>query len=586
MSLALRQPSFAILLILAWLVASVQLFLIYWMGTAETLLDTDDALRLVQMREFLAGRDWFDLRETRVQPPLGYESIWSRLIDAGLAGLFLLFQLFTGDALAERLMRTVWPLLWLLPAIGGVAAIAWRLAGRQAALVVLVLAAAGLPALQQFRPGRVDHHNVQIALAVLTLAAVVWSDRLRWTAWAAGALTGLALAIGIESIPYFATFAAALAARFVADRTAAAVVRAFGLSLAAATLMAFLVSVGPDQWARTRCDVIAINLVAPIIAGGLLLALATGRFADRGVMPRGMLVAAAGGIALALFGIIEPRCFAGPLAMIDPSIRPIWLDHVAELQPLIAFARLAPIQAASLVAFPIVTLLSVVALAWDPALRRDFGFLTVGAAFAVAFAVAFAAIRAEAYTMWFGMPLVAAIALRLFALLNLSTLSARLVVCLLLTPTVLSAGAIGLAHATRLQTTAESRLNQTACFKTSNYATLSRLPSGLIAAEIDLGPFLLASTPHSVLAGPYHPLSSGIIAAHRAFAAPPDEARRLLERLQVTYVVTCGSRPPLNLTQAERDASLWHRLQTSTPPEWLKPVQETQGQPLLAFRIK
>jgi hypothetical protein len=89
-----------------------------------------------------------------------------------------------------------------------------------------------------------------------------------------------------------------------------------------------------------------------------------------------------------------------------------------------------------------------------------------------------------------------------------------------------------------------------------------------------------------VLAGPYHPLSDGIIAAHRAFAAPPDEARRLLGRLQVTYMVTCASRPPLNLTRAERDASLWHRLQTGTPPDWLEPVRETEGQPLLAFRIK
>ena len=68
-------------------------------------------------------------------------------------------------ALAERLMRTAWPMLWLLPTMAGTAAIAWRIAGREAALIALLLALVGLPAFHQFRPGRIDHHNVQIALS-------------------------------------------------------------------------------------------------------------------------------------------------------------------------------------------------------------------------------------------------------------------------------------------------------------------------------------------------------------------------------------------------------------------------------------
>ena len=131
----------------------------------------------------LAGQGWFDLHEARAQPPLGYDSHWSRLIDAGLAGRSWLFGLFAEPAIAERLMRTVWPLLWLLPTIGGMAAIAWRIAGREAALVALLLAILGLPAFQQFRPGRIDHHNVQIALSLSRFAATVWSDRCAGRAW-------------------------------------------------------------------------------------------------------------------------------------------------------------------------------------------------------------------------------------------------------------------------------------------------------------------------------------------------------------------------------------------------------------------
>ena len=87
---------------------------------------------------------------------------------------------FADAAFAERLMRAVWPLLWLLPAMIGVTAMSWRLAGRHAAYAALLLLVVGLPAFQQFRPGRIDHHNVQIALALLVLAATVWADRKPW----------------------------------------------------------------------------------------------------------------------------------------------------------------------------------------------------------------------------------------------------------------------------------------------------------------------------------------------------------------------------------------------------------------------
>jgi hypothetical protein len=179
----LRQPNVALLVGLTWLAVASVLLVQHWPETGERLRDTDDAMRLVELRAWLAGSNllggWFDLREPRLNPPLGYETHWSRLIDAGLAGLLLLFERFAAPVAAERLMRTVWPLLWLLPTIAGMVGIAWRIAGREAALVALLLALVGTPAYQQFIPGRIDHHNVQIVLALLVVAATAWSDRVR-----------------------------------------------------------------------------------------------------------------------------------------------------------------------------------------------------------------------------------------------------------------------------------------------------------------------------------------------------------------------------------------------------------------------
>jgi hypothetical protein len=255
----LRKPNFGVLVTLVWLVVALALLLQYWGQTAETLLDTDDAMRLVGMRAWLAGQGWFDLHNARVQPPAGYDPHWSRLIDAGLAGVYLAFQSFDLHA-AERLMRAWWPLMWLLPTIAGMAAIAWRIAGREAAMVALLLALAGVPAYQQFTPGRIDHHNVQIALALLVTAAAAWSDRKSWTAAAAGLLTGLALAIGFESLPYLAICGGMLALRYASDPEAGVALRDYGLALAAGTALALFISVGPDRLTLHRCDAIALTM--------------------------------------------------------------------------------------------------------------------------------------------------------------------------------------------------------------------------------------------------------------------------------------------------------------------------------------
>ena len=140
------------------------------------------------------------------------------------------------------------------------------------------------------------------------------------------------------------------------------------------------------------------------------------------------------------------------------------------------------------------------------------------------------AIRGYSYAMWLGMPLVAAAALRLFAALKLKTLVARLAAGLLLTPMVVSAGAITIAHATGFDDTDSfARPASRHCFATASYAALARLPAGLVATDVSFGPFLLALTPHSVHGRALSPaVGSGIVIAHRALAAPPDEARRIL----------------------------------------------------------
>jgi hypothetical protein len=581
-----RQPPFGILLATGWLTVALVLLAQNWVDTGRTMPDADDAMRLVQMRAFLAGQSWFDLHEARIAPPFGYDTHWSRLIDVGLAGFYGVLHLFTEQAMSERLLRALWPLLWLFPTMLGVVVIAWRLGGREAAMVALLFVLVGQPAYQQFMPGRIDHHNVQIALSVLTLAATVWADRQRWAAWAAGVLTGLAFAIGLEGAPYLAACGAAFALRYALDIRAAEPVRAYGLTLTAGTVAAFLLTVSPDRWMQMVCDAIAINVASAAIVGGLALA-AAGAFPSPDRRVRTLAVLASGGAALAVFVIGEPRCLAGPFATVEPVVWAVWADHVPEAQPLLRLFQHTPLVASAIAAFPLAALIAALALATDAKLRRDVAFWVIAGTLVLAAATTVMLFKAFSYAVWFGMPLVAVAALRLSERLKLTTPVARLMLGLLLTPMAVSAGAIIVANAASSHETDNSASrNDRICFEVDSYAPLARLSPGLVATDIRYGPFVLALTPHSVLAAPYHRLSNAIATAHRALAAVPEEARVVLLRTQATYVVICRQGRPLGIEGGARVDSLWGHLHIGRVPDWLEPIAETQDGPLVAFRVR
>src|SRR5260370_41349134 len=71
------------LLIIIWL-ATVMAQLLTGLG-AKSGMSTDDAMRLVEVRDLLAGQGWFDLTQYRLNPPDGVVMHWSRLIDLPLA---------------------------------------------------------------------------------------------------------------------------------------------------------------------------------------------------------------------------------------------------------------------------------------------------------------------------------------------------------------------------------------------------------------------------------------------------------------------------------------------------------------------
>ncbi|TXN74931.1 hypothetical protein FV228_04940, partial [Methylobacterium sp. WL18] len=154
--------------------------------------DTDDAMRLVEVRDLLAGQGWYDNTQYRFLGPDGVASHWSRLVDAPIAGLIWALTPLAGPDLATGLAAAIWPMLLF----GLFCTLLYRgvnahFGGRAAILAVLVATQTFGIAIQ-FQAGRVDHHNVQI-LAILGLAFCVIRGGFR-AGLVGGGLAALSLA--------------------------------------------------------------------------------------------------------------------------------------------------------------------------------------------------------------------------------------------------------------------------------------------------------------------------------------------------------------------------------------------------------
>ena len=126
------------------------------------------------------------------------------------------------------------------------------------------------------------------------------------------------------------------------------------------------------------------------------------------------------------------------------------------------------------------------------------------------------------------------------------------------------------------------------CTGDAALGALNRAPAGLVASAIDMGPYVLARSHHSVLAAPYHRLGESMLAISRIFAVPPEKARGEIARWKVDYVLFCKDLvPPLTLDGGKPPAdALWFQLSKGAVPAWLEPVDLGKDNPLRLYRVR
>jgi hypothetical protein len=560
-------------------------------GTGGLALATDDAMRLVETRDLLAGQSWFDTTQWRMNAPFGLPMHWSHLVDAGLGAIILFFRLFANPKTAETLALYVWPMLLLLPALFAIQRMGARLAGHIGGLFALLLGASCSAAMEPFRPGSIDHHNVQLALTLWTMAFLIDFDRSRRIAAGAAILTCMSLAVGLETLPYVMVALLAVALWWIVEGDAVAPhMRAFGIGFAVASVVLLGGATASVYRFMPACDTFSGFYAALGMVGGCGLAGIS--FLGKSRAARAAAFVTLGVAIVALAAVIGPQCLKGPYAAIDPRLGPIWFSRIQEVQSPFTLAPQAPGDFLAGYAYAVLAALAALG-AFFLVERQNLRAAAIVAAFALsALAVTSFEVRGLAFAQMFALPAVAAFAVLGIARLHLS--GARGAVSMIAALFVASNAsfavadnAIQTAQPTDRQFDKAQESWRKACLAPEAFNALAALPKGRILALVDQGPYILAYTHHSAVGGPYHRDSAGILDTYTAFTGTPAQSAAIMAKRGIDYVAICRPAPDFAFYRAhDGGKGVLSLLASGKRVAWLEPLPSKGPGKIEIYRVR
>jgi hypothetical protein len=554
---------------------------IRWFGLG----DTDDNMRIMQVRALLHGQGWYDLRQYRLNPPFGANIHWSRLVDLPIAGLILGLRPFLGGPGAERWAVAIAPLLPYLLLLFSLALTARRLLGPTAyPLAFLTLFFAGSTN-GMFMPERIDHHGWQLALLALSISAIADPRRVRG-GLTLGISTALSLAIGLEMIIYLALVGVAMVLLWVDDIEERERLRAYAVSLGGGTALAFLVFASNDNWFAV-CDALSpVWLSDALVGSALMLALAWVSPAD---WKRRLALAFAAGIIVAGFHALTwPHCLQR-LEGVSPEVERLWLSHVKEARPVYLHGwRIATL----IVALPITGAIGWGLLIWTRRRDRELCRRVIGAAlpgFAASLlllwqtrtgpAAQMMAVVGGAALMWFLLPKFwnsERSVVRVFGAVLVVLVGAGAA-----TPFVLNFIPEPKASARDI---AIGRANQL-CGSMWGLRPVALQPKGRVMTFVDLGPRLITVTHHDSVTGPYHRNGQQIADVMNFWRGSADQAHALTAKYRSNYVLSCPNSSTTTIFVAEAPKGFYAQLQRGQVPKWLAPVELPKNSPYRMWRV-
>jgi hypothetical protein len=571
---------------------------LFWVATAALLLyarwnliqwfalsDTDDNMRMMQVRGLLAGQNWYDLRQYRLSPPEGANIHWSRIVDLPMAAIMLVLRPLAGGQVAEKAAVAIAPLLPMAIAMFAIAVTTRRLVSPTAFALGVAILLCAHSARAMWSPLRIDHHGWQLAMLSLAIAALVDPKRARGGALL-GIATAISLSIGLELLVYLAAAGAAVAVMWMRDSTEGRRLATYGASLAGGCALGYLLFASYDNRLPV-CDALSpVWLSVMMVAGAVAVVLPLLPLKSR--LARLGAGAACGAAIAAGYALAWPHCL-GRLEGVSPEVQRMWLDNVREARPIYRH-NLGTIVGT--VTMPVIGLIGYAVMIWRS--RRNEAALTpwavLGALALFAASLLLWQSRAGAAAQLLAVPGAAALGWlfipRLLDSRNMLLRAGGTVAVFALVSGLAIQNAVDLIPQKPKKNVASVNRANAKCPTLAALRPIARIPKGDVLTFLDLNPRLITVTHHNAVAGPYHRNQQGIYDVQMTWRGSAENALATVERRNIDYVLICPGLSESTLYSSEAKNGFYMQLVRGKVPDWLERIPLPKDSPYRMWRVR
>jgi hypothetical protein len=549
----------------------------------QTAQEPDDYVRLLQVRDLLNGQNWFDTRQYRMDPPVGMEMHWVRLVDLPIAAALALFKLILRPDWAETAAMSVVPLGQLYVAMLIARGIMRELGLTQSQILPAIAAIPLFPLLMtNFMPMRIDHHGWQaIGALVATWMLVRGTYR---SALIGGAAAAAWIYISVEAMPLAAIVGAVYAWRYWWYGRREVEGFLLGLALTGPALFPLLRPL--SDYASAYCDMMSWPHFIAFAASAAVLVL--GRFMPGQDSRTGRLLALLPVPLVAAPALLLPLgiCAVSPMATLDPLLRDHWFVYLIESAPL--WKQHLSSAGMLLATIAVIGFGLRLALAQPQSVeaRRkwiDYGVTAVGAG-AISLVVMRGGINAQLLALPFTALILTCYLPRVRAIGSMPGRVLATFLCFLAATPALASGALKWFDGKTAYTlVAHPHLNEDG---PCDIRKLRQLPKSHLFATIDRGPEILVRTQHTAIVGGYHRNQKKMIEVFNAFSGPLDQAEAIVKANRADYVMACTGSPDLAAYANFGKDNLADAIFARKLPNWLGTVPGYDRGNLRIYRVK
>ncbi|PRY77646.1 hypothetical protein CLV80_105129 [Yoonia maritima] len=547
----LKNHAFPIVLTLAVLLV-VSKAVVAGLGMHETFATkgNDNVMRLLTVRDWLAGQRWYDVAQYRLMPPEGVSLHWSRYVDAGIAAIVVPFSWFLPMTSAEMVAITLWPTLILILSLVLIGFGTLRIFGAMAACFA-VLCAVLWPVTSSMHSsaGSLDHHNIQMLLMTLMSLALVWPSRPNFAGIICGVAAALSLAIGLEGFVFIVGigFLNMVRTGMNANSDNRKFLVSFCVMLMMGSVLLWLGQTGPAARLELMCDQLgppALTLVGVASVACFVLLIVSDY--TQSVVVRLGAAALVVFVGLMLVSPFLSHCLAGPYAQIPPELQKLITSQIIEAKPLLVYVRTNTV-AALVFCLPVVVALFVGAAVWFSHDKLESAEMKAHAALGLLIVLGFIGLPVMLVQMRAVVipasviPIVGGVVVARLVQSYLRSRSlndgliALLVATTVVSPTVVVQSLKPILPARE----ASSEAERGDCRSYASLLTLNEASPAIILNHVNFGPALIWATHHSVLSAPYHRSTEAFMNGIVPFQLDQGAFKSYVTETKATHLLLC-----------------------------------------------